>query len=514
MRNLNSKASTQQCIKVRKCSISLSLCHFVAIIIMLPVVVMAQHRGDDLSFQGFFNQNDPGVKAMAMGGAFTAYQGDVSEIFYNPASLATIDHFQISVAANASTNLWRENQNYRPNRIYWTLAFYLEGLYTPDPANNGVWDYDLAQDSSYIVRTPQMGYEPYTEEAADWQKTLDKLGLNNIALAYPLTVADQKFTISAAYNRFRTLDYDRNDTFLDPHPGFDEYGWIERSSTDTSTFTWSRFERARQGSVSRIAGAVAYKLSKDLNVGIGVNVYDGKTDDYQALVRVGSFDIAYNNNFRFSYDTVNTFINGTSKFTATNFNLGLQGQLSRISLGFNLILPYTLQRKWDQTRVDLDSTGQTSRNISGIDKMDVPWSLSVGIIVNPVDRFKVAFDYQYTPYSESKFSFDRDASTERTWPDQHILRFGAEYQAFEFLSLMAGYRDIPATFVPDGSAITDSGPSATGYTMGVSLDVFRYGRLDLAYEYRKLKYYDSYYSNTNYVTESLSNFAVAFTHAF
>ncbi len=477
-------------------------------------MVKAQHRGDDLSFQGFFTQNDPGVKAMAMGGAFTAYTGDVSSIFYNPAGLAEINQFQITAAASASTQLWRENQNYRPNRIYWTLAFYLEGLYIPDPANNGVWDSDLARDSSYIVRMPEMGLEPYSEDAADWQKTLDKLGLNNIALAVPLEFADQKFTVSAGYNRFKVFDYDRNDTYLDPHPGFDEYGWVARSTTDTSTFSWSRFERDRQGSVSRIAGAVAYNISKDLNFGIGVNVYDGKTDDYLALVRVGNFDIAYNNNFRFTYDTVNTFIKGTSKFTATNFNLGLQGQLSRISIGLNVILPYTLEREWAYSQVDLDSTGQNTSNVSGVDKMNVPLSLTVGIIVNPVDLFKIAFDYQYTGFSGSEFTLGRDASTERSWPDQHILRFGAEYQAFDFLTLMAGYRDIPMTSIPDGSAITDSGPSATGYTFGASLDAFGFGRLDLGYEYRKLKYYDSYYSNTNYATESLSNFGVAFTYAF
>ncbi len=495
--------------------VALSLCHSVAVFLLIPVLAMAQHRGDDLSFQGFFTQNDPGVKAMAMGGAFTAYTGDVSSIFYNPAGLAAIDKFQISVAANASTHLWRENQNYRPNRIYWTLAFYLEGLYIPDPANNGVWDYELAQDSSYIVQEPVMGLEPYTEEAADWQKTLDKLGLNNIAVAVPVELAEQKFIVSAAYNRFKVYDYDRNDTYLDPHIGFDEYGWVPRVVTDTVAFRWSRFERDRQGSSDRIAGALAYNITEDLNVGVGVNFISGETDDYQSLVRVGNFDIAKDNRFRFSYDTVNIFIGGTSKFSATNFNLGIQGQISRISLGVNLILPYILEREWAYTRTDLDTLGQTStNNLSGIDKMDVPLSFTVGIIVNPVDRFRIAFDYQYTGLSESKFSFDRDAPTERTWPDQHILRFGAEYQALDFLTLMAGYRDIPATFIPDGSAITDAGPSATGYTFGASLDAFGFGRLDLGYEYQKLKYYDSYYSNTNYVTESLSNFAVAFTYAF
>ena len=76
---------------------------------------------------------------------------------------------------------------------------------------------------------------------------------------------------------------------------------------------------------------------------------------------------------------------------------------------------------------------------------------------------------------------------------------------------MAGYRSIPARFVPDGSAIKESGPAANGYTLGASVFLNRFGRVDIAYEYRRLRYYDSYFSNTNYVTESMNVWSLAYS---
>jgi len=483
------------------------------LVTLLPVVSLAQHRGDNLAFQGFFHQTEPGVKALAMGGAYTAATGDVASIFYNPAGLSDLQSLSFSVTANSHSQLWRENQDYRPNRIFWTMAFYLEGLYVPDPANNGQDDYLLAQDTNYVVQVPETGLEPYSEEAADWQKQLDKIGLNNIALAYPLTFADQKFVISAAYRYNRILDFDRNDTYLDPHIGYDLYGPMPRVVTGSDTFSWSRFTRDREGDMTSVIGAVAYEVSEKVKVGLGVSVLSGSSDDYQALERVGVFEIEANNVFRFSYDTVNTYIAGKSDFNTTQINLGAIYKFDRVSIGMNIKLPYTMIRKWDYNNTFTDSVGTISSAASGEDKTEFPAGFDVGVRLTPIDWFTFAVDYQFTPYSKTKFKYNWQNDTQRDWVDQHILKFGAEFRTFDFLTLMAGYRDIPATFVPDGAAITESGPAATGYTFGASLLLSQFGRLDVAYEYRRLRYYDSYHSNTNYVTESLNVLAIAYSYS-
>jgi len=83
-----------------------------------------------------------------------------------------------------------------------------------------------------------------------------------------------------------------------------------------------------------------------------------------------------------------------------------------------------------------------------------------------------------------------------------------------FVTLMAGYKNIPQVFVPDGSAVRETGPVAESYSTGASVDILDYGTIDIAYEWRILKYYDSYFSNTNYVSQKNGTFAIAYTYKF
>jgi opacity protein-like surface antigen len=490
------------------------LIFIITILFLLPAFLTAQHRGDNLAFQGFPLYNSIGVKAIAMGSAFTSQSGDLNSLFYNPAGLAEIEDLQIFIGANRYSKLWRENQVYRPNRMFWTMAFYLEGLYTPDPANNGKWDYELAQDSAYIVTPPDLGLEPFSEEAADWQRNVDDFGLNNIAVAYPLKIMGQKFVVSAAYSRNAFLDFDRNDTYLDPHIGYDEYGVVERVVTDTVRFSWSRFTRKRDGNVQNLMAGLAYNVNEKIKVGFSLNFLKGKTTDFQSLNRVGYFDIAKDNRFRFSYDTLDVAMNGESKFNALNFNIGALFKLERMSFGFNIFTPYTLTRDWSISTVTTDPAGTITTNNSAKDKFEIPASFSFGASITPIDQFTISLDYQFANYSQGKFNLGVADSTQRDWIDQSDLRCGIEYRPLKYLSLLAGYCYTTETFVPDGAAIKDRGPAATSYTLGASIKLFQIGRLDIVYAMQRLKYYDSYFSNTNYAFESFNNFLFGYTFNF
>lgn len=481
---------------------------------LFPLILLAQHRGDNLSFQGFPLNNSIGVKAMALGGAFTSQTGDLNSLFYNPAGLAGINDLQISIGANGYSKLWRENQVYRPNRMFWTMAFYLEGWYIPDPKNNGKWDYELAQDPNYIVTPPALGLEPFSEAAADWQKKVTDFGLNNIAAAYPITISDHKFVVSAAYSRNAVLDFDRNDTYLDPHIGYDEYSVVQRVVNDTVRFSWSRFTRQREGHVQNFTAGLAYNINEVIKVGFSMNFLNGKTTDFQSLNRVGYFDIAKDNRFRFSYDTLEVALSGKSKFSALNFNLGALFKLERVSFGVNFFTPYSLTRDWNASTKKIASSGATTAENSAEDKFEIPASVSLGASITPVDQFTISLDYQFSNYSQGAFNLGVADSTNRAWVDQSDLRCGIEYRPFHFLSLLAGYRYMTEIFVPDGAAIKDRGPAATSYSLGASIKLFQMGRLDIAYAMQHLKYYDSYFSNTNYVFESLNNFLVGYTIDF
>lgn len=475
---------------------------------------LAQHRGDDLSFQGLAFPNESGVKALAMGGAYTSISGDINSIFHNPAGLADIPAYQFSMSANKYTKQWRENQVFRTNRFFLTLPFYLEGLYVPDPANNGQWDYDIfnrERDSTYIVQQPKLGNAPFSKEAADWEENANDLLFDHVALAVPIKIGGKHLVVSAAYNRkYDVLDFDRDDTYLDPHIGYDEYGVAERVANDTLHMNWYQFLRRRSGHLRAITIAAGYDFSKHIKLGLSINSFSGQTEDAQYLNKIGWFDLARNNRFRFSYDVSYIHTSGNSKFKANQFNAGAILKFDHFSMGLNVVMPYHLKRTWSYSSVQIDSNTVQSIPTSGVDEMQVPPTYNLGLSFNPIRPFTISFDFESTPYSQAKFELAGNDSTHRNWVDQNTVRFGLEYRPLEWLSVLAGYRNLPSIFVPDGAAFKDRGPAAESYTMGLSLNT-GVGRLDIAYEIRILKYYDSYYSNTNYAFESFNNFLLGYT---
>jgi hypothetical protein len=478
----------------------------------------SQHRGDNLAYQGMSKTNDLGVKALAMGGAFTAISGNINSLFFNPAGLADINKFQFSISANSYQKLWRENQTYRPNRFQITLPFYLEGLYTPNPANNGKWDYDIfndERDSTYIVREPVLGEDPFGKEAADWEEKENSFVFNNISAAIPMKVLGKQLVVSGSYNtKYNVLDFDRNDTYLNPHIGYDEYGETDRvGSNDTLHMDWSRFLRKRTGNVKNITLGVGYKLDENVNVGFGFNRFSGKTQDLQTLNKVGWFDITSNNKFRFSYDTLNTSITGNSEFSGYNFYFGTHLTFNRIQFGLSIYTPYSINRSWNNRTITIDTLQTDTKSASGKDKLKIEAIYALGVSFNPIDQFIFSLDIETTPFSQGTFELASGDATHREWLDRTNLCIGAEYKPFSWLSVLAGYRNLPTIFAPDGAAFRDRGPSAESYTFGFSFGIF-IGRLDAAYEIRQLKYYDSYYSNTNYVMETFNNFLFGYTISY
>lgn len=484
------------------------------IIAFLVATSSAQHRGDNLAFQGLAFPNESGVKALAMGGAYTSISGDINSIFHNPAGLADIPSVQFSISANKYKKQWRENQVYRTNRFFLNLPFYLEGLYVPNPANNGQWDYDIfnrERDSTYVVQLPDLGHPPFSKEAADWKENANNFLFDQVALAVPFKIGGRQLVVSAAYNRkYDVLDFDRNDTYLDPHIGYDEYGVAERVANDTLHMNWYKFMRRRTGHLRAFTLAAGYNFSKHIKLGLGMNYFAGQTEDAQYLDKVGWFDLVSNNRFRFSYDVFYSHTSGTSKFKATQFNVGTLLKFDHFSMGLDVALPHTLKRTWSYSTTRIDSIIVQSIAPSGEDEMQVPPTYSLGLSFNPIKPFIISFDFESIPYSQAKFQLASNDSTHRNWVDQNTVRFGVEYRPMEWLSLLAGYRNLPAIFVPDGAAFKDRGPAAESYTMGLSLNT-GIGRFDIAYEIRILKYYDSYYSNTNYAFESFNNLLVGYT---
>jgi len=483
---------------------------------MLVVQLPAQHRGDNLAFQGLSFLNGGGAKSEAMGGAFASIAGDLDAIFWNPAGLASVDRMQLAVSMHSSARLWQENQVYRPNRFFVTLPFYLEGLYIPDPVNNGRWDYEIAQDTNYVVEAPELGLEPFSEEAADWQNEQTDFGISSITAAVPLKLFNRPIVLALAYQQqAHLLDYDRNDTYLNPHLGSLEYESLLRvDGSDTTAVDWYRFERQRSGELQIFRGAVAMALNDQVEIGLRVGMLSGETDDMQALKKVGYFDLYRENRFIFSYDTLDAETAGLSTYSALDLSLGALLKLTNFNVGISITLPYTMNREWDYETAISDTGQVVTIRESGTDKLKLPASYSLGLSFTPAETFTLAIDLEKVPYSQATFELANGDTTHKPWVDSSILRFGVEFRPTAFLSLLCGYQYITQEFVPDGAAFKDQGPGANRYSLGAGIQVGRLGRIDIAYDLQELKYYDSYYSNTNYVLELVNRLTVEYVYSF
>lgn len=491
------------------------------LLLILITLLSAQNRGNNPAFQGFGNVSEFSARALGMGGAFTSMNGTVDALFYNAAGLATIDKFQVSLGMSSTSRKWTENQVYNANRYFVTLPFYMERLYVPDPSTNGMYDRDVFYaglvDSSYIVNLPKTGDEPYGDDAAEWKKELDASGISNFSLALPLTVMEKNVVVGLSYNNRNDLfDFDKNETYLDPHPGYIEYNMpnIIEDPSDSTIVNWYDFTRQRDGSIAEFQGAVGVDLTDVVKLGLSLNYFFGETDDMMMLNKVGYFNLIDQNLFRWSYDTLDVMTKGTSTFSGMKSELGLQLVFDAFSFGLNLRMPYTVTREWNYKITSVDTNGTFNSSQKGEDEMKVPFSYALGVNFHPNEKFTFSIDYDLRKYSDNEWTLASKDTTHNDWVDQHILRFGIEYSPIEMVDLRAGYRSIPQVFVPDGAAFRDKGPEATAYTLGLGLNFGKFGSLNAAWEYRLLKYSDIYFSNTNYCKEETTNIIIGYVYNF
>ncbi len=479
--------------------------------------LFAQHRGDELSFQGLTTRNDGGLQAKAMGSAYTAMSGTIDNLFHNAAGLSALKHWTFAINANYYQKEWWENQVYRPDRYFVTLPFYLEGLYVPDPANNGVLDRDLALDSNYVVNSPQKGYEVSSKEAADWIRKKQAPQFNSFSLAIPLHILNHAITFAGSYFTKNTiLDFDRNDTYLQPHVGYSGYGgFIPRvNGKDTLNVQWFRYLRQRTGSMQSVRMAMAVQATKRFSVGLTVNYDFGKSNDLLQMNKMGYFGLVDENKFFFTYDTLNYAQKGDSKFSSISGEIGLLYQFDHVAFGVNITLPQTFKRKWEYGITSQTASERTQSKMSGEDRFEIPAIYRFGVKFAPIEKFTFAIDYRYAPYSQGTFKLGHPDSTFRKWVNEHDFMTGIQYRPVDYLFLMAGFRWQPSVFVPDGSSFHDHGPEVKTFTFGAQLNFGQWGSIILAHEMSWLKYHDTYFSNTNYATENYSNLSIGYVLKF
>jgi long-subunit fatty acid transport protein len=280
-------------------------------------------------------------------------------------------------------------------------------------------------------------------------------------------------------------------------------------TTASSRSNWSVFTRERSGGVYSLTAALACKLTDRIQIGAKLNYLIGQTDDLQDLNRIGYFRFKNGNSassWSFSYDMNDSLIQGTSKYYGTSFNIGVLYVSKNVNLGFNVQLPYKIERDWSySTQVStLDSNKNlsiASSAISGNDYVTMPAVYTAGITVRTETGFTLSFDYEYNPLGSATYQLSSTPDSLFTkyqkWVDQTAYRFGIEYAINDNFSIMGGYQVQGAPFVGYAVADQSQGAPVDKYSCGLSLNIL-HGRFDVSCTYSQLKYYDVYTSNTNF----------------
>ena len=240
-----------------------------AMLYFLPTVSLSQGNGDPLGFQGLSTLNVFSAQALAQGNTSIAQTGDVTSLLNNPAGLGDINRLQISITGKSSHWKQHENQYWTESRLHPLLPAILDGRYVPDPQYNGMTA-DVLVDSMSPddYATPVIGYDQFSPEVADWKDNYSSQSpVNNISLAIPLKIMGKSLVLSAGLvRRFELYDYDRNDTYLNPHFG-DRNNPVISAAPDSMVMNWFKYERMRVGGINELTAGLALKLSDHLQLG-------------------------------------------------------------------------------------------------------------------------------------------------------------------------------------------------------------------------------------------------------
>ena len=448
------------------------------LMLVLSGVAFAQDNGQNLRFQGISEVPDFNVKASAMGNAVSAISGELGALYYNPAGLVGLKGIQVSVSGN------RTNKEMWEYQYWWSAKYYILPprwfmgvIPLPTREQSGLWSYEVYPTLELPDYDVKMETDKFDKVNADWIHKAD----------------------AASYSRNQIEEYDQNDVFLDSHPGRipDPY-WTSKSS-DLETH-WSKYKRQREGVMNQISGALAIDLSKRIQLGVGLHLLSGKTDDMLSTKKVGKvyMDLTERGYFKFFYEDGSFTQSGTSKFSTTQMDFGAQFHLNRMNIGLKYRTNADLKRTWEYTNVTTDSLGASiTEETSGEDKIQtIPGTVTLGFCFYPIDRVKFTFDWETTPYSKASHEYDEtlvgpDTTIAYNWVDQSILRAGFELKFLKSVRVLVGYQFAPKTWAPYRAAFDKKGQPAHIYSVGLSVDV-PLGVIDVVYQISRFKYYDAY----------------------
>ncbi|KAB2924013.1 MAG: hypothetical protein F9K22_07420 [Bacteroidetes bacterium] len=466
-----------------------------------------QGTAEPLLFQGTDDRQTANVRALGMGGTVTAAGTGASALFSNPAALAGIGGAEIRFAGTYASFSRQQAQQWVPNRIYTGLSLMMEDMWGNIKA-------PTVNDTLPVTDPWEQPQRPFDAFGPDWSRSGSSSAPLAFSAAMPVPLGDVTLVVGAGVTMTSDLDhYFQNNNVTDPLLG--QYRPSPRPEMvpgDTLRVRWYQYSRSRDGRIWGVTPAVAFTAGA-LTLGASATYYTGESDDREQRTDRGFLTFLYN---RFKLqDTVHLSYTrqGTSTFTGFGGAVGIRYEQPVVTLAASAELPYTLTREYSgqftlrQTTLvqraaytpglTADSVNVTAMNVEEgkTEKISFPFSYALGVVLRPFNDWSFAFDYEVRNLSGVTRELASTAGVTE-WVSRGSFRLGAEYRWTPQFALRAGYREVPQTFSPEGSAIIGEPAVLSVTSLGAGWELFG-ASLDVAYLYGSLRYSDMWQSNVN-----------------
>jgi hypothetical protein len=488
----------------------------------LSASLLAQPAASPLGVQGMDQWLTAGARSRSMGSTRLAGGTDATALFSNPAALSNLTSIEVRVGGSFAATDQRQDQSWVPLKNLPGLSLLFEGQARSIKAPVDALGQPL---------TPWATLQkPYDDIEASWRRRTSG-GLPEMAvIAAPYTIGGISLTAGLGVSRAVELDHRyQNNNAMDPYLGHERPYAPWSNAIDTVHVKWYQYLRSREGDMYGVTPAVSIRLTEDILLGASLTVLRGSSDDLEERRERGHLNIAVAQGEAkdFMVDTVRYTRSavGSSSYAGTLFTAGLVYRQPRFSVGVTFRPGATLTRSWDRTisivdttvksyPVRIDSLAARQWSESGEDRLAFPHTLSIGIVLRPTDRWTVAFDYERRDLGAVERTGDGFAGIDRPWiGSTGEWRLGAEYRVADWIAVRAGYHEAAGSFAPDGAALVDQPVRSSVLATGAGLDLGAIG-VDVAYEYRTLKYQDLYQSNINANATSGHRFLAEIAYRF
>ncbi len=389
------------------------------------------------AFRLGFSVTGAGARATGMGGAFVAVADDATAASFNPAGLAQLRTFEVSLVGRRS-------------------SFNLDlGTNVDGKATGFLPAYDRYQGQS--------GTEPQF-----------------IGFSAPFMIGERNAVVQVSRQRMFTMnmDYDRQ--------------WKSVNSTDPANYRDLTESVEQKGSIERWTVATAFDITPRLMAGLAWNSWGGSWTFHGE-----GFAAEWPIPRLRSQSTANATLDQESHLHGQNFTLGLLWRSEEVRVGLSYQNPFMAKFRYSGfysagsnfttaklTEFPLETAGATYR-------VHWPETFSAGVSYRPHPQFQVAVDWSRTPWSKARMEapgtvFDGQNFLDPASPstngtggvmrpgtavDAESLRSGAEYLLLVgrvIIPLRVGYFKEPQAMA---NAATGENRVLKGFTVGTGIKV-------------------------------------------